>query len=549
MCRHNDGFTLPFYVRRQQYSMTTTTPSPPPTNVSKETNGTNEKPSAKPKRHKKRALPASTKDAPNKKQHATKATTPLKDILQQACAENKKKGWRAKQLGFEKWSGHDFRQAFFRDYTELKGFRSSLTRGQLNHHGRDSHGKFQKGNAEKDPLSIAYLTYSWGVGKNYPSELAKTRKQDGSVGATTKNRKNAVMIKQGAGVAQAVAGEVTNQTTYASTDGTLAAMNANRAAVAAGMTISTALLPQSQLALATRVAAARPCENPAEVLTLFQHAHESKYKKGWRARQKGLDPNTRKARTFQKECLRDLVTLRGSQLKGILHNDNDKGGPKSIRYLTFAWGVGKNYFTNLVTKPRADSNYWISGFVEALGRAQGIPDGHSSDTGSDTSEDIPLVERLLPTMASKQLRPLKDILAEGCALNKEKGWRARQLGFPTKKGRLREFRNAFILDMTELRGFRSAMSASDTKHHARGDSGKFEKANSNEMDPFSINYLSYAWGVGKNYSNALINPSLKSKKDVNMQALAKESERKEEREQIMEAEQKQTNSDEQAVSI
>lgn len=121
------------------------------------------------------------------------------------------------------------------------------------------------------------------------------------------------------------------------------------------------------------------------------------------------------------------------------------------------------------------------------------------------------LERLLGKKRKVPKNPppkaLKDILAEGCALNKERGWRARQLGFPRGKvGRLKEFRNDFLMDLTELRGFRSALPITETRHCARGNNGKFLKSKSMKQDPFSISYLNYAWGVGKNYANKILNP-------------------------------------------
>lgn len=92
-----------------------------------------------------------------------------------------------KSLDFYPRKGRDeFRQAFVRDYTELKGARSSRTLEENKQLYRGSNGKFQKHPEEQDPLANSYLTYSWGVGKNFPSELEKTiRPHGGSITATT----------------------------------------------------------------------------------------------------------------------------------------------------------------------------------------------------------------------------------------------------------------------------------------------------------------------------------------------------------------------------
>ena len=134
-------------------------------------------------------------------------------------------------------------------------------------------------------------------------------------------------------------------------------------------------------------------------------------------------------------------------------------------------------------------------------------------TSVSTTIPLSLVDRLLANKRKTLKQPpppaLKDILAAGSALQKEKGWRARELGFPNGKvGRLFEFRNAFLLDLAELRGFQSALSTNSGMHCVRASNGKFTKDNKNtkQHDPFTISYLNYAWGVGRNYANSLMNP-------------------------------------------
>jgi hypothetical protein len=458
-----------------------------------------EKKPAKKTSNKKRALPlpASSNAPPQKKP----AALPLKDILQQACLENKEKGWRAREQGFESKNGRrkELREAFFRDLCELRGFRSFRSRGENTHHDRGSNGKFQKRETDKDPLSLKYLSYSWGVGKNYANEIAKEMKtNDCESGATTTA---ATPVTQGAagGTQDDAAGQVSHSAESAETQ--TSGKNSNTAVgTTDGETNNAnAAIPvpttqqQSQQVLQIAVATISP-QDASETVKLFQHAHASKYKKGWRSWQKGRDPDKRKGKNFQQAFLRDLIALRGSRPEGVLHSDR-KDGPNSVSYLTFSWGVSRSYANTLLTK-------------------------RVGETGTDASVTLSMLLDKKAPKKPKTLKhlpkTLKDLLAEGCALNKEKGWRARELGFETKKGRLGEFRNAFILDLTELRGFQSAKAPGDMKYNARGSNGQFQKVkDGKKIDPFSISYLNYAWGVGRNYSNSVMsNPTPKKEKDV-----------------------------------
>ena len=133
---------------------------------------------------------------------------------------------------------------------------------------------------------------------------------------------------------------------------------------------------------------------------------------------------------------------------------------------------------------------------------------------------------------STETAGLQDILANGCALQKEKGWRAREFGFVNGKvGRHHEFRLAFSLDLAELRRYKSAMSSVHSTT-ARASNGKFTKeTKTTEHDPCTISYLNYAWGVGRNYAHTFVNPDpqkermrlQRKKRTVEMNALAKES--------------------------
>ena len=145
---------------------------------------------------KKRAAPSSDLTlAPPPRKRAS-ASISLKKSLEHACAQDEPKGWRALELGFHPRKGRrtlEFRTAFFSDLTELQGCRSSRTREENKQVQRGEHGKFSKHSSKEmvDPLSIYYLTYSWGVGKNYAAEMSKTVGATGSVGATLTKMKAA----------------------------------------------------------------------------------------------------------------------------------------------------------------------------------------------------------------------------------------------------------------------------------------------------------------------------------------------------------------------
>jgi hypothetical protein len=127
----------------------------------------------------KRNLATPTNDATNEDIHLP--PQPLIDILRGAHQRNRGKGWRRKDLGFEKSRTKDdrFVSQFLRDYHELEGILSgaaALAGVRPNAHNiHDRVGKFKKRSRVHNPLSKSYLAFAWGVGKNYGADLVNGR--------------------------------------------------------------------------------------------------------------------------------------------------------------------------------------------------------------------------------------------------------------------------------------------------------------------------------------------------------------------------------------
>ncbi|KAG7367978.1 transposase [Nitzschia inconspicua] len=103
----------------------------------------------------------------------------LVEQLVEARARGMGKGWRAKQLGVfnpncqvAKGIDHDF--LFMADYQFLVGWMAASDSGKTNTKGQDrrKNGKFTGTGAKASKaISLSYLHFAWGVGKNYGQRL------------------------------------------------------------------------------------------------------------------------------------------------------------------------------------------------------------------------------------------------------------------------------------------------------------------------------------------------------------------------------------------
>ena len=102
--------------------------------------------------------------------------------------------------------------------------------------------------------------------------------------------------------------------------------------------------------------------------TLLRKAHSSNRGKGWRAKDRGLDANTRfKSTEFKETTMKDHERVKG-YLEGCpnkvnMHRQRGQNGkikprstkfnPLSFHYLNHAWGVGKNFIRKLEKESEA----------------------------------------------------------------------------------------------------------------------------------------------------------------------------------------------------
>jgi hypothetical protein len=109
----------------------------------------------------------------------------------------RKEKWRAKDLGVEEFSKSDFNDRFLMDLKELDVV-ISATKGSCNKTRKaagKNRGKFAKRKGTFDPLTIAYLVFAWGVGKNHAARVREKGPPGPSNPEPTRKQNNASRLK------------------------------------------------------------------------------------------------------------------------------------------------------------------------------------------------------------------------------------------------------------------------------------------------------------------------------------------------------------------
>jgi hypothetical protein len=118
---------------------------------------------------------------------------------------------------------------------------------------------------------------------------------------------------------------------------------------------------------------------------------------------------------------------------------------------------------------------------------------------SNKRRRVPVLTPPTATEPERQLS-LKEALEDAHCRNRQKGWRAKDLGLA---GATRtERRKGMVSDITEFKGLRSHL---ESQHHTeRGSNGKFARATSSNAGPLTHQFLADAWNVSRQALNAMM---------------------------------------------
>ena len=104
---------------------------------------------------------------------------------------------------------------------------------------------------------------------------------------------------------------------------------------------------------------------------------------------------------------------------------------------------------------------------------------------------------------------LEDILIDGRSRNREKGWRAKDMGVGVKSSRQNrsvEHDNLMLVDINRLQGYLAGKGTGKTNNIGapQNSGGRFIQNRIKGPKPLSMAYLGDAWGIGKMYASKLL---------------------------------------------
>lgn len=121
----------------------------------------------------------------------------IEAILKDGASRGMGKGWRARSLGFSSKKSAAFKAAFRHDAMELKGYLRGAPGFSYQHSEKYANGKFKPRAVKHNPLSMAYLSFAWGVGKNFLSQVA-TREETTTSAAPNPTRASMIDNRESA---------------------------------------------------------------------------------------------------------------------------------------------------------------------------------------------------------------------------------------------------------------------------------------------------------------------------------------------------------------